>query len=252
MKPDHHLDDATLLSYSAGALPLPLSVVASAHLAVCARCRIRLRQADALGGALIEADMAPRGDERPCDAEPMSAAAAAAAARAAMLRRLDQSDSTDEAGMNAARATGRARQGGTALDALPTASGMDQDDALPMAVQPYFGATLSGVRWRFLAPGVQHARARVPEGRLFLLKLAPGIRLLEHGHGRNELSLILRGAYTDHLGVFRVGDVADLDSDVEHQPVITSAEPCITLGATDAPIRIKSWGLRLLQPWLRL
>ena len=250
MKPDHHLDDATLLSYSAGALPLPLSVVASAHLAVCARCRIRLRQADALGGALIEADIAPRGEKRPRDAEPISAAAAAA--RTAMLRRLDQSDSTDEAGMNAARATGRARHGGAGLDVSPTASGMEQDDALPVAVQPYFGATLSGVRWRFLAPGVQHVRARVPEGRLFLLKLAPGIRLLEHGHGRNELSLILRGAYTDHLGVFRAGDVADLDSDVEHQPVITSAEPCITLGATDAPMRIKSRGLRLLQPWLRL
>ena len=39
MKPRHHLDDATLLSYSAGALPAALAVVASTHLERCAACR---------------------------------------------------------------------------------------------------------------------------------------------------------------------------------------------------------------------
>ena len=35
----HHLDDATLMSFAAGALPAALSAVAAAHVAMCPRCR---------------------------------------------------------------------------------------------------------------------------------------------------------------------------------------------------------------------
>ncbi len=42
MSPNHHLDESTLMSYAAGALPAPLSIVAGAHLELCAHCRRRL------------------------------------------------------------------------------------------------------------------------------------------------------------------------------------------------------------------
>ena len=55
MKIIHHLDDATLMSLSSGTLGEALSVVASAHISACARCRTRLRQLDMIGGALLGA-----------------------------------------------------------------------------------------------------------------------------------------------------------------------------------------------------
>ena len=59
--------------------------------------------------------------------------------------------------------------------------------------------------------------------RLMLLRVAAGRPVPEHGHGGQELTLILSGAYRDRFGVFAAkGDIADHDEEVEHQPI---AEP---------------------------
>jgi putative transcriptional regulator len=51
----HHLDDATLASFAAGALPAALSAVAAGHIAMCPRCRHELARAERIGGALLAA-----------------------------------------------------------------------------------------------------------------------------------------------------------------------------------------------------
>ena len=63
-----------------------------------------------------------------------------------------------------------------------------------------------------------------------------------------EITLVLTGSYRDALGRFGPGDVADLDEDIEHQPVVDSDEPCICLVASEAPTRFKSFFGRLFQP----
>jgi RNA polymerase sigma factor (sigma-70 family) len=50
------------------------------------------------------------------------------------------------------------------------------------------------------------------------------------------------------LGRFAKGDIADLDEEIEHRPVVEASEPCICLAASEAPTRFKSWPARLLQP----
>jgi putative transcriptional regulator len=70
----------------------------------------------------------------------------------------------------------------------------------------------------------------------------------EHGHGGEELTLVLEGAYSDKLGRFAAGDIADLGDDVEHQPVVDQDRACICLVATEAPTRFRSWPARILQP----
>src|SRR6187399_2014020 len=54
----HHLDDATLMSFAAGALPDALSAVAAAHVAMCARCRREVAALERIGGALL-AELSP-------------------------------------------------------------------------------------------------------------------------------------------------------------------------------------------------
>ena len=77
--PKHHLDDATLLSYSSGALRMPLSVVVAAHIGMCPTCRARLDQADELGGTLMQQQ---------------DPAALSARVREAVLARLDDEPAT--------------------------------------------------------------------------------------------------------------------------------------------------------------
>ena len=64
MNPHHHLHESTLMSYAAGALPAPLSVVAGAHLEQCPHCRQRLREAEAIGSVLLEQTQPPAPDPR--------------------------------------------------------------------------------------------------------------------------------------------------------------------------------------------
>ncbi|MEO5565298.1 MAG: ChrR family anti-sigma-E factor [Luteimonas sp.] len=222
MNPNHHLDLSTLVGYSAGALSQPLAIVASAHLERCRQCRERLLDADRIGGALV-------GLQQP--------APAAAGAREAMLALLDVEPTP-------AKPTALAP---AALDLVDP----HDSDRLPGVLEPWFGRSLRALRWRWVAPGVHRILAKgISGGELMLLRIAPGSRLPLHSHQGNELTLILDGAYQDMLGHFGPGDVADLDGQVQHQPVTAAGVPCICVAALDAPLRFSGPIARVLQPLL--
>ena len=217
MKPHHHLDESTLIGYSAGALPAAFRVVVSAHLSICRICRERMLDADAVGGQLVNLQ---------------EGASMSAEARNDIMSRLGE------------------RPAG--LTAVPAGRAHDPD-LLPPPLRPYFGDTYSGLRWRTIGPGVHHIRSRnVDDGHLMLLRIAAGRCVPMHTHGGNELTMILQGAYDDSLGHFAPGDVADLDSDVEHQPVTSPGVPCVCVAATDLPLRFSGWLARTLQPLFKL
>jgi len=216
--PSRHLDAATLIGYSAGALPVAFAAVAASHLELCASCRAALAAADAIGARLVEQQ----------EGAPLSATA-----RDALQARL-----SDE----------------IVAPRRPVASAPADPDLLPAPLQPWFGARYSTLRWRVVAPGIHMLRGgdTGPDGQLLMLRTAPGKRMPMHGHGNNELTLVLRGAYDDVLGHFGPGDVADLDADVEHQPVTSAGVACISVAASDAPMRFSGWIARAMQAVLRI
>lgn len=211
----HHPDDATLLSYASGSLDEVFSTLIAVHLASCADCRRRIREIEAVGGDLLEHE---------------AGAGLSAGAAARMMERLDQEVEI------APIATPRARK---------------VESELSPTLARLIGGALDDIHWRPVAPGVATHRLPTSEGAkgsLLLLKIAPGKKVPEHGHGGMEMTLILDGSYRDELGRFGPGDVADLDEHVEHQPVVDSAVPCICLVATEQPTRFKGFFSRLLQP----
>lgn len=221
MNPHHHLGHATLLGYASGALPTAFAVVARAHLDVCRECRQNLHLAEDIGGQLL----------RQQDGEPMPINA-----RENMLARLNAEPSPT-----------------LPLPQPRPAPPRHDPDLLPGALQPYFGERYSRLRWRVIGPGLHVIRApQVRDSDLILLRSAAGRSIPMHTHGKNELTLILQGAYDDGLGHFAPGDVADLDCDIAHQPVTAPGVPCICVAATDAPLQFSGWLARLLQPLFKL
>jgi putative transcriptional regulator len=226
MKPQHHLDTATLVSYAAGALPEALAVVAATHLGVCRHCREQLHDAESVGGQLLA-------QQAPVAIEPTRLSEL----RTAMLEQLE----------HAAPATSP-----KAADAGATGTPADPD-RLPAPLHPYFGTSYRALRWRWVAPGVRYLRAAgVDDAKLIMLKIAPGKSMPVHSHGGTEITQILQGAYDDALGHYAAGDIADLDSEVEHQPVTSPGVPCICVAALDAPLRFPGWLARALQPLVGL
>ena len=223
MNPHHHLDPSTVVSYAAGALAVEVATVAATHLETCAHCRARLVEAERVGGQLLE-------QQQPAVVD----AARLAGLRASILDRLDETP-----------APASARQ----VRAAP----YEDDDRLPAPLHPYFGTSYRALKWRWMAPGVHCIRApNTKTGTLLMLKIGPGRSMPVHSHGGTEVTQILRGAYHDALGQFAPGDVADLDSDVEHQPVTVPGTACICVSALDAPLRFPGWLAQRLQPLFKL
>ena len=70
--------------------------------------------------------------------------------------------------------------------------------------------------------------AGVP-GELYLIKLVAGRRLPRHGHAASELTLVLDGAFSDSTGRYGVGDIQEVDKQIEHQPAADEREGCVCL-----------------------
>lgn len=218
MSVTHHLDDATLLRYASGGLPYAFNMVVAAHLAMCAQCRTALAAAEELGGHLLE--------DAPVAEMPVGSFEL-------LMKKLEDGDGAAE------------RKPADADDLI------DFSGDVPAPLQRLVGPNLSGVKWRRIAPGVKkHTLAKTQSDgtSLYMLHIAPGMAVPEHGHGGEELTLILSGAYRDDIGVFDTGDIADLDEHVEHQPHVVSDTPCVCLVATEAPTRFKDVFSRMLQP----
>lgn len=215
MIPTHHLDYSTLLAYAAGTLDEAFTVVASSHIAVCPTCREAVHEAEAMGGELLEQ---------------LADTSVSAQCRTRTLAALD----------GATFATPR-------TVALPRTE-------LPLPLARLLNvARFDEIAWKKRAPGVAMCDVKLSggaKGQLKLLRIGAGRAMPEHGHGGEEITMVLKGAYRDHMGRFATGDVADLDEEIEHRPVVEEGGDCICLVATERPTRFKSLAARLMQPFV--
>ncbi len=214
----HHLDDATVVSFASGTLPTPIALVVSAHLSLCSSCRARVRAAEAMGSALME------------DEEPASLSAGSVNN---LFERLE-SETRGQAD----------KQVQVTLDVKP-------DPVLPRQVRQALGIPLSEIKWKRISRGVGLHMIDLGEkdtGKLYLMKIDAGRVLPCHGHGGSEVTLVVSGSYTDRFGQFARGDIADLDDDVEHQPIVDNGAECICLVASEQPARFTGILPRLFQP----
>lgn len=211
----HHISDDILLAYATGDLAEGSSLLIATHLALCPSCRAVVRDAEAVGGALLD----------DVGTVPI--------AENSFARTMDR--------IGAAEATPQ-----------HTATTATAHPLLPEPLRGYMGGDVGTLRWKRLGRGAYHIP--IPTGdagtRARLLRIPAGAPVPEHGHNGLELTLVLCGSFTDKVGGFGRGDVQEADASLEHQPIAGSEEDCICLAVTDAPLRFKSWAARLAQPVL--
>ncbi len=223
----HHPDEATIMAYAAGSLEEAHAVLVSCHLEVCAHCRSLLQSAEALGGAIL--------CEEIDDSVPDEGSFGRLLEKISASEQIADDSSVDDAHITPA---GNKRGGW---------------QQMPAALRNYLDGDLDTVKWKRIGPGVWQRPILLSEGAkssLRLLRISPGHSVPEHGHCGQETTLILKGAYDDEIGHFAPGDVADLDEEIEHQPVVSSDVDCICLAATEAPTRFKGIIGKLMQPFI--
>jgi len=212
----HHLSDALLESYAAGTLSEGWSIAVATHLSLCPSCRFRLKNYECLGGKLLE--------ELPADT------------------------SVDKAWEAV-----RSRLAKTSLKTKQERpEPQPQAPVLPQPLRSYLGEDVDKLKWRALGRGASHIVIPTSDNSstVRLLKIPAGKPVPEHGHGGRELTLVLSGSFIDGDESFTRGDIEEANSDIIHQPIATSDADCICLAVTDAPLRFRSWIVRLVQPVL--
>ncbi|WP_415881641.1 ChrR family anti-sigma-E factor [Neptuniibacter sp. QD34_54] len=212
----HHLDEATLVSYAAGSMSQSMALVAACHLSMCPECRERAQKSEAIGGMLLES------------LEPAT---------------------IDDSSLNQVLAMLDDEDIGVAFTRSKPPVSADSDVPAPLA--DYIGHKLENIEWKRIVPGVYYHDLPCKSERggvSRLLRIAPGKSMLAHTHDGNELTLVLKGSFSDEMGRFTAGDIADLDSEIEHQPLVDSDEDCICLIATDAPLKFSTLLGKLVQP----
>ena len=220
MIPTHHPSDDYLIAYAAGSLEEPLSLVVATHLALCPRCRKEVERLEALGGVLLEDEVA----------------AETATDDRSLERVLDRLDAP------------------APITAAPKPRQAVPDDLrVPAPLRDYLGGGLEQLDWK-AHKGFDEAEllSDTPGFRTRLMRIKSGTAMPAHTHRGNELTLVLTGGFSDEQGHFLRGDLAEADPSVKHQPIADPGEDCICLAVTDAPLRLTGPVGRLLNPFLRI
>jgi len=211
----HHLTDQILAGYSAGQLSEAADLLVAAHLSMCDQCRATSESYDALGGALLE------GDALSIAASPMS----------------DDSLAATLALIQNAPA--------------PVKPKKPRKRDLPAPVCDYIGGDVDDIRWSTVGMGVKQSKlVSSSEATARLLFIPAGVAVPHHGHHGQELTLVLKGAFTDETDHFGPGDVEIADEHLEHTPVADTSADCICLAVTDASLKFKTLLPRLIQPFI--
>jgi len=212
MSIQHHPASEHLLGYASGALGEAASVLVASHLTLCPHCRGEVGRMEHFGGVLLEA---------------LPAAAVRDQSYARVMAQLAETGPSPDAG-----------RAPSAMDGL-----------VPRPLRDYLGMDdLDRLPWRrFLqANYVDLTCAGRAKGRL--LRIPAGAAFPYHGHAGDEMVLVLAGAFSDHTGTYRRGDVATADVEMAHTPVAEFGATCLCMTVNDGAIL----PTRLLAPLARL
>ncbi len=122
------------------------------------------------------------------------------------------------------------------------------DPVLPSALRNYLGVSSSEIKWRFRLPGVKEYRVETRDGgEAVLYWIRAGRKMPSHTHSGQEVTLLLKGSFSDEQGRYERGDVAVADDDVDHSPVAGKEADCICFAVTDAPLKLTGPVMALLR-----
>jgi putative transcriptional regulator len=204
-----------LAAFAAGTLDLGQRLAIATHVDGCVRCRAFVRTIEQVGGVVLDR---------------LPPAAMRVGSLSQVISRLDE----------------------PAPRPIPAAQTAELDDipGLPDGVRRYRAG-----EWKWIAPGVHLRPILLPQPsptRVFLLKAAPGTRMLQHSHTELEMTCVLTGAFRHEGGRFGPGDFDLGDEEVDHKPLVEQGEDCICLVAMRGELRLSGLIGRMIQPFVRL
>jgi putative transcriptional regulator len=230
--------DELLAAFAAGSLSAPLMALMAAHLELKPARRAYVAVLEAAYGILLE------------DIEPVPLTN-----RDRRLVEIFASDSGEQGQqtvpvartLNGHRSNGQAYNG-QAYNGQIRGAQPGSESVLPSSLRCAVGDDLEGLAWHSVASGVkQSIIATGSFGEEILMRFRAGKRMPAHGHHGLEVSLVLKGGFSDGYGQYRRGDVCVADETIEHQPIADPDEDCVMYVVRAAPMKVVGTIDRMMQ-----
>jgi len=215
-----HPDSRFLTDFTTGSLPLSEALCVSAHLHYCGKCRARVQQLTDVGGHLFR-ELAPE----TVDGDSFDA----------LMQRIEQEDraSPSDAGPD------------------PGVSVPDRPPGrMPAALARLLRQRLDALHWVQLGRALRIAPIDLGERQreTALYDIRAGGRMPEHEHRGEEITVLLKGSFSDRDGKYSQGDFVVRNAGEPHQPTATQDTDCVCLISLEQPVRARSLFYRLLEP----
>jgi putative transcriptional regulator len=142
------------------------------------------------------------------------------------------------------------------FDTGPITHGQSDDELgasfVPAPLMDYIGRSYDSLKWRTVMPGLREVEfENVPGCEASLLWIKAGRAMPSHTHPGMEATLVLKGSFADATGFYSRGDLAVVDSDVDHKPVAGADEDCICFAVSEGPVKLTGPIARLFQKLIR-
>jgi putative transcriptional regulator len=217
----YHPDTRFISDFAAGSLPMSQALCVSAHLHYCDECKQKVAQLTDLGSTLFD-------KTAPMDLD---------LDFSALMDRIDSLPEEVDEDINVDMAQ----------------SPKHSASSLPDALNKITNNNLESLRWRRIGKNFSYSEFNLgdPLRETSLFNIKAGGNVPKHVHKGDEITVVLKGSFSDQDDRYQVGDFIVRSSGEIHTPVAAQDEDCLCLSTLDAPIQMTNWFYRLLLPFVR-
>lgn len=225
-----------LTEFTSGSLPLSFSLGVSGHLEYCADCRQQVIKLQNLGAALFSEP-----------AKTQSHAPEVDTLLNAVFNRIEANDQQVE-------------DQSLQTQDVPEQPSKDRFFAdtdiaeIPKMLRQFVSGGYDSLNWISLTPAFKICTLlKDTDGtQIALSRVKPGGNMPHHHHFGDELTLVLKGSFSDESGLFGKGDYILRSTKDKHNPIVSLDSECICLMVLNAPVQFTGFFTRWLNPLLRL
>lgn len=224
---NHHPDENLLAEYSSGSLAWALSLSVCAHIQLCTHCRQKAANLNRIGGAMLNSSVAetcaPNSFEN-------------------LMQRIRQQPVAEK------------------ISEILAANELDNVyrhnpllNKLPKIVEKLLPAN-GKLKWQRVSSALKTARltARQEEYEVAFQCISSGGKVVEHDHRGLEVTLVLKGSFSDEQGVYNEGDFLVRNAGETHRPTATLNEDCLCLSVVAAPVHVTGFFGHFINPLLSI
>ena len=207
----HHPSMTQLTEFSSGTLPLSKALCVSAHIENCVICQQKLQELNSLGGNLFDNNASVKVSD---------------AIKLKTMRLLSEHK--------------------------PQVAKKITAPSVPNCLRKFIKTSFDELKWKNLT-----SKARIAElchdngSKVALLRIDAGAKMAHHSHTGEEITVVLKGSFSDEDGIYNKGDFIVRESKDHHTPIASRDSECICLIVLDSAIELRGFWGWLINPFLR-